>query len=189
MSPEMFDRRLSVSLCLSVCFHLSLYFGFAIGDGWGHANLSYPMFVTLAGGEAVSDVQPQHFQSGVSAGGDKDHLNATPNFAEMFKDRGGARIAATEEQLDAAPQPIFAPVLEPEYGFADDVDGIIKLSLLVNSEGNVVFDLVVHNDFDAQTTSYLLQQFRSLRFTPPTANGKPVYAWLSYAVTIQRKDF
>lgn len=98
------------------------------------------------------------------------------------------RIVADEETLDSTPEPIVEPKIEPDYGFADDVKGVISLSLLINTEGKVVFDLIVHNDLDEATTRYLLQQFRTLRFSPPTSRGIPVYAWLSYVVTIQAKE-
>lgn len=97
------------------------------------------------------------------------------------------QIVAVGNELDQTPQPILDPVVEPDYGFADDVGGSITLKLLVDTEGHVVFDLVEENDLDEPTTRYLRQQFRSLQFGPPTTNGKSVYAWLSYVVTIRRK--
>lgn len=183
----MLDWRLWVSLFLSLGLHVSLCL-FAIGNGRGSENTRYPLSVVLrekGSDGAVSSPSPL-----VAPTGERINArNATQGVEERHRDPTvGPQIVAVGEELDAAPLPIVDPVVEPEYGFADDVDGVITLSLLVDTEGRVVFDFVVNNDFDEPTTGYLRQQFRSLRFRPPTSNGKPVYAWLSYVVTIRRKD-
>lgn len=118
----------------------------------------------------------------------KGALKSAQNPGEGFGSAAHPQIVATGDELDEPLSPIVDPVVEPEYGFADDVGGSITLSLLVNTEGWVVFDLVEKNDFDVPTTVYLRQQFRALRFSPPTSNGRPVYAWLSYVINIRRKE-
>lgn len=158
---------------------------FVTGNGGGSESTRYPLSVVLrtAGGGAVSLFVPPvearnsaHTSARDIVVGDRDSTSV------------GTQIVAVGGELDAVLFPIIEPVVEPEYGFADDVEGVITLSLLVNTEGKVVFDLVVSNDFDEPTTEYLLQQFRSLRFGSPTSKGRPVYAWLSYAVTIRGND-
>lgn len=130
--------------------------------------------------------QPLPSVSGAS-GEVRQHTRAARFSGGGHTGSGSPQVIAVGDELDEPMVPFVAPVVEPEYGFADDVGGAISLNLLVNDRGHVVFDLVVSNDLDEPTTTYLRQQFRALRFRPPTAKGKPVYAWLSYVVHIQRK--
>ena len=183
----MVDWRLWVSLFLSLILHVSLCF-FVIGNGTVSESTRYPLSVVLAGGGSGGSLpSPSHFAS--SAVEQKNVRESSQGIVSGQKGSAASpKIVAVGDELDAPLLPLVDPVVEPEYGFADDVGGAITLSLLINTEGRVVFDLVVNNDFDEPTTGYLRQQFRALRFRPPTSDGKPVYAWLSYVINIRRKE-
>lgn len=181
----MVDWRLGASVLLSVGLHACLFFP-SVGKGWVFDKTVRTLSVFLPatgkivgqsphatprGGQNSSRMPIQDAERGVS-------VTTAVTADQIF----------VADELDVTPQPIFDPVVEPDYGFADDVEGSITLKLLVDAKGYVVFDLVEENDLDEPTTKYLRQQFRSLQFKPPTTNGKRVYAWLTYVVTIRRKE-
>lgn len=180
----MLDWRLWVSFFLSLGLHLSLCL-LAVGNGKNPESARYPLSVELKG-KGGRDSPSLLASSGAQGVG--VIRKSTQRIREEHESPTSSRIVALGDGLDELPLPIVDPIVEPEYGFADDVGGVITLSLLVNTEGRVVFDVVLSNDFDESTTLYLRQQFRSLRFSPPTSKGKPVYAWLSYVVNIRSSE-
>ena len=75
------------------------------------------------------------------------------------------------DALDALPQVIVEPNIEPDYGFADDVGGQVVLGLLIGTDGSVVWVGVESSEVDQPTTDYLVRAFENTSFEVPTSEG------------------
>jgi len=185
----MVEQRLWVSLILSVLLHVLLCLSIA-GSFSDHDFLPQRLEISFRG---VAPAERGHRLFGQSESlptkGEGGLRQQIGEFHSSKMQPGTAkRMVVTGSELDELPKPDHEPVLEPDYGFADDVEGSVTLMLLVNPEGRVVFDLIEQNDLDESTTRYLRDQLGVLVFAPPRYQGKAVYAWVTFVVTIRQKD-
>lgn len=91
------------------------------------------------------------------------------------------------EELDEGVVVLDDPVLEPPYGFADDVHGRLELSILIDERGEVKWIGTGSNAFNDSVVSYLAQAFKRAKFSPPKVSGKPVMTIYRVEITIDER--
>ncbi len=107
-----------------------------------------------------------------------------PLHAERLHGRSLARVEriveegarAAQRELDRAPRPIGAPVLDfPRHLRDRRASGEIVLEIDLGADGSVQGARVDSSDLPA-FDAFVLGQVRTWRFTPPTSRGRPVEA-------------
>lgn len=78
-------------------------------------------------------------------------------------------------ELDGGVALISGPPIEPEYGFADDVQGAMDISVLVNPDGKAVMVWHGPSDLDPGAIVYMANALRVAKFSLPRKSGFPVY--------------
>lgn len=86
------------------------------------------------------------------------------------------KLAFSEDELDALPAIAGDLEIEPPYGFADDVSGSVRLSLLIDYSGTVRWVGVGETSLDKPTLDHIVDSFKFARFSIPRAGGVPVVA-------------
>lgn len=78
-------------------------------------------------------------------------------------------------ELDGGVALLSGPPIEPEYGFADDVLGVVNISVLVNPDGKAVMVWHAPSDLDPAAIMYMTNALRVAVFSPPRKRGFPVF--------------
>lgn len=105
--------------------------------------------------------------------------NAVDNSATEVKGGAGQFLPGTlvyeVGELDGGIALVSEVSIEPEYGFADDMQGSVEISVLVTPDGKAAMVWYGSSDLDQAAILYMTNELRVARFSLPRKDGFPVF--------------
>ncbi len=89
---------------------------------------------------------------------------------------------ATDDRVDRRPQPLTYPVISLPSDDDPRRVGLVRLMLIVSSEGRVVKTVVTAATLSQDYVDRITESFEAVRFEPATVHGLPHASWYEVVV-------